>query len=66
MNYIENQIEQSKLLVHMMQKDHAEREAQNIYLQATLDSLIKKLEERDEIIKDMRNVIKSMKQLLEK
>ena len=47
MNYIENQIEQSKLLVHMMQKDHAEREAQNIYLQATLDSLIKKLEERN-------------------
>jgi hypothetical protein len=65
MNYIQGQIEVSERLLRVMEADHKEREAQNIYLAATVESLQKKLEERDELISYLRSKLSAIKNLLE-
>ena len=65
MNYIQGQIETSERLLKSMEADHAEREARNIYLSATVESLQKKLEERDELIGYLRSRLNAVKNLLE-
>ena len=65
MNYIQSQIEVSEKLLKSMEVDHAEREAQNIYLAATVESLQKKLKERDETIVKLRTRLNSIQSILE-
>lgn len=48
-----------------MERDHEEREANNIYLSATVASLQKKLEERDATILELRNRLNAIKTILE-
>ena len=65
MNYIQSQIEVSERLLKSMEVDHAEREAQNIYLAATVESLQKKLKERDETIVKLRARLNAIQSILE-
>jgi len=54
MNYIQSQLETADRLVELMQKDHAERlEIINVWVKINTD-LIKKLEQRDALIADLR------------
>lgn len=65
MNYIQVQIEASEKLLRSMEKDHQEREANNIYLSATVESLQKKLNERDATILELRNRLNAILHILE-
>jgi hypothetical protein len=53
-NFIQKQIEVSERLFYAMKKDHEERMNQVEVWQKTSDSLLKKLEERDREIKQLR------------
>jgi hypothetical protein len=53
-NFIQKQIEVSERLFYAMKKDHEERMSQVEVWQKTSDSLLKKLEERDREIKQLR------------
>ena len=48
-----------------MENDHKERESQNIYLAATVESLMEKLKERDETIIKLRARLNAIKSILE-
>ena len=65
MNYIQGQIEASERLIKIMENDHKERESQNIYLAATVESLMEKLKERDETIIKLRARLNAIKSILE-
>ena len=65
MNYIQGQIEASQRLLRSMERDHEEREANNIYLSATVASLQKKLDERDATIVELRSRLNAIKTILE-
>jgi hypothetical protein len=65
MNYIQGQIEASERLLRIMENDHKERESQNIYLAATVESLMKKLKERDETIIKLRARLNAIESILE-
>ena len=65
MNYIQGQIEASERLLRIMENDHKERESQNIYLAATVESLMEKLKERDETIIKLRDRLNAIKSILE-
>jgi hypothetical protein len=53
-NFIQKQIEVSERLFYAMKKDHEERMNQVEVWQKTSDSLLKKLEERDREIQQLR------------
>jgi len=53
-NFIQKQIEVSERLFYAMKKDHEERMSQVEVWQKTSDSLLKKLEERDREIQQLR------------
>ena len=65
MNYIQGQIEASQKLLRSMERDHEEREAHNVYLAATVESLQKKLDERDETIIKLRSRLNAIEAILE-
>ena len=65
MNYIQGQIEASERLLRIMENDHKERESQNIYLAATVESLMEKLKERDETIIKLRARLNAIESILE-
>jgi hypothetical protein len=53
-NFIQKQIEVSERLFYAMKKDHEERMNQVEVWQKTSDSLLRKLEERDREIQQLR------------
>jgi hypothetical protein len=65
MNYIQGQIEASERLLRSMENDHKERGSQNVYLAATVDSLMEKLKERDETIMKLRAGLSAIETILE-
>jgi len=64
MNYIQGQIEASERLLKVMELDHKERESQNVYLAATVNSLMEKLKERDETIVKLRARLNAIQAIL--
>jgi hypothetical protein len=64
MNYIQSQVEASERLYKLMLNDHNERMKSNHLIHETVDSLMKKLEERDETIEMLRYELKRVKSKL--
>ena len=64
MNYIQGQIEASERLLKVMEADHKESESQNVYLAATVNSLMEKLKERDETIVKLRARLNAIQAIL--
>jgi hypothetical protein len=64
MDYLQSQVEASERLYKMMLEDHNQRMKQNNLFYGTFDSLMKKLEERDETIEMLRYELKRIKSKL--
>ena len=64
-NFIETQLKTSERLFKAMQEDHNQRTKNNQYLYETVDSLIKKINERDATIIQLRNRLNAILNILE-
>ena len=59
-NFIKSQVEASERLYKIMLEDHNQRTKDNIYTYQIIDSLNKKLSERDQVITELRNELKRL------
>lgn len=64
MDHLQSQIDASERLYKLMLNDHNERMKSNHLIHSTVDSLMKKLEERDETIEMLRYELKRLKSKL--
>jgi len=58
MNPIEKQIEVANRLYEMMLADHRQRTSDNVILHKTLDSLMRKIDERNTEILELKQLVK--------
>jgi hypothetical protein len=65
MNPIEKQIDISNRLYEMMLADHKQRTADNVLIHQTLDSLMRKIEDRDKLITELHDEIRTLNRRLE-
>lgn len=60
MDFIQKQIEFSERLFKLMEEDHKKRIDEIVHWSSVMSSLVSKLDERDQIISDLRNKIKDL------
>jgi hypothetical protein len=58
------QLEISERLCKMMLSDHQQRTADNVLIHQTLDSLMRKIEDRDKLITELNHEIKTLNRKL--
>jgi Rad3-related DNA helicase len=58
------QLEISERLCKMMLSDHQQRTADNVLIHQTLDSLMRKIEDRDKLIAELHDEIRTLNRRL--
>jgi hypothetical protein len=64
MDLMTKQLEISERLCKMMLSDHQQRTADNVLIHQTLDSLMRKIEDRDKLITELHDEIRTLNRKL--